>query len=90
VIGGRLDGYVPPFSSREMAQSLRVLRAGRRPAGGPSPAASTTSRAPRRCWACGVITPARELRERREEALAPGRVRAARARVSRRTARPIR
>jgi SAM-dependent methyltransferase len=77
VVGGRLDGYVPPFAREPWLNRFRWFeQAGDRwwPIGG----GVYFLRATKKVLGMRVITPARELRERREEALAPvgpGRVR---------------
>ena len=77
VVGGRLDGYVPPFAREPWLNRFRWFeQAGDRwwPIGGGVYFLGAT----KKFLGMRVITPARELRERREEALAPvgpGRVR---------------
>jgi hypothetical protein len=70
VVGGRLDGYVPPFAREPWLNRFRWFeQAGDRwwPIGG----GVYFLRATKKVLGMRVITPARELRERREEALAP-------------------
>ncbi len=77
VVGGRLDGYVPPFSNEPwLSRFAWFEKAGDRwwPIGG----GVYFLRATKKVLGMRVITPARELRNGREEALAPvgpGRVR---------------
>jgi SAM-dependent methyltransferase len=70
VVGGRLDGYVPPFAKEHWLQRLSWFeKAGDRwwPIGG----GVYFLRATKKVLGMRVIMPARELRERRDEALAP-------------------
>ena len=78
VVGGRLDGYVPPFAQESWLHALRLFRAGGRSLVADLAAACTTCARPRRCSACALLTPAWQRRERRKKALVP----AARARES--------
>ena len=70
VVGGRLDGYVPPFASQKWLHRFGWFeKAGDRwwPIGG----GVYYLRATKKVLGMRVIMPARELRERRDEALAP-------------------
>ncbi len=70
VVGGRLDGYVPPFANDRLLQRFAWFeKAGDRwwPIGG----GVYYLRATKKVLGMRVISPARDLRERRDEALAP-------------------
>jgi len=70
VVGGRLDGYVPPFAKEQWLHRFAWFeKAGDRwwPIGG----GVYYLRATKKVLGMRVIMPARELRERRDEALAP-------------------
>ncbi|MET0442221.1 MAG: methyltransferase domain-containing protein [Casimicrobiaceae bacterium] len=70
VVGGRLDGYVPPFAKEKWLHRFSWFeKAGDRwwPIGG----GVYYLRATKKVLGMRVIMPARELRERRDEALAP-------------------
>jgi len=70
VIGGRLDGYVPPFTTEKWLKRYAFFeQAGDR--WWPIAGGVYYLRATKKVLGMRVITPARELRERREEALAP-------------------
>ena len=79
VVGGRLDGYVPPFAQREVAAPLRVLRDDRRPLVADRRRRLLPARDQEACSGMRVITPAWERRERRKKALGARRARTRRA-----------
>ena len=72
VVGGRLDGYVPPFATEKwLARYGFFEKAGDR--WWPIAGGVYYLRATKKVLGMRVITPAREVRERREEALVPAR-----------------